>query len=229
MNKYWNIKNYNLELEGKIMLANFSLSLNSNSMVCFLGESGSGKSLLLKKLLSSQDQWETNGSTAFYLGEVKNIKSWKDEFSYDQLNLEWQTFLTKFLMNQENLSIRCAIISKIIKRPDFFFCEDLHHYLKTEEMDLLWNFCREMGIKVFYVTNCIEDTPFFDYLMVIKNNQIAMEGKTSLVLQEEKLMKLLGFSLPFYVNLSIQLKYYGLVDKLCLTKEELEETLWPLK
>lgn len=227
MNKYWIIKKYHLNLEGKLMLADFSLTLTNQSMVCFLGESGVGKSILLRSLLASQEQIETNGKTEFYLGETKNVKNWKEEFCYANLSVEWQSFLTEFLSNQEYYSIRCAIVSKLIKHPDFFFSEDLHHFFKRNELKQLWDFCRVQAIAVFYVTNNIEDTTFFDYLMVVKNNQIAMEGKTILVLKEEKLMKLLGFSLPFYINLSIQLKYYGLLEKLCFTKEELEAALWP--
>ena len=88
---------------------------------------------------------------------------------------------------------------------------------------------KEQQIKCFYITNQIESTIFFSYLIVIKNNKIAIEGNTLSVLQEEKIMKLLGFSLPFYVNMSIQLGYYGILNKICLTKEELEENIWQSK
>lgn len=50
-----------------------------------------------------------------------------------------------------------------------------------------------------------------------------------MVLKEEKLMKLLGFSLPFYINMSIQLGYYGLVQEIYMNKEDLEAALWQLK
>ena len=70
------------------------------------------------------------------------------------------------------------------------------------------------------------DTVYFDYLIVLKNNRVAMEGNTLDILKEEKLMKLLGYSLPFYVNMSIQLGYYGVIRDVCLTKEELGDKLW---
>ena len=62
--------------------------------------------------------------------------------------------------------------------------------------------------------------------MVLKNQRIAMEGKTASVLKEEKMLKTLGYSLPFYVNMSIQLGYYGLLNQICYSKEELESALW---
>ena len=78
----------------------------------------------------------------------------------------------------------------------------------------------------FYATSCIEDSPSFDYLMIVKNQKIAIEGKTISVLKEEKMLKTLGYALPFYVNMSIQLGYYGLLKQICFTKEELEAALW---
>ena len=55
---------------------------------------------------------------------------------------------------------------------------------------------------------------------------VAVEGKTISVLKEEKMLKALGYSLPFYVNMSIQLGYYGVLHKICYNKEELEAELW---
>ena len=53
-----------------------------------------------------------------------------------------------------------------------------------------------------------------------------MEGKSKLVLQEEKILKKLGFNLPFIVELSNSLKYYQLVDKTYFDSLELVEDLW---
>jgi len=53
-----------------------------------------------------------------------------------------------------------------------------------------------------------------------------MEGKKELVLQEEKILKKLGFNLPFIVELSNGLKYYGVIDKVYFNNEELVNVLW---
>lgn len=228
MNKNLLINNFDLVIDGKTMLSDFSVCLESKQSVCLLGESGSGKSLLLKGVLSNK-AWVSSYKVEFYLGETKLVKNWKEEFHFDELNENWKNFLNQFLKRDDNFSYRCAIVSKLLTYPDFFFCEDIHNLFSRSELKMFWEFLKSQNIIVFYVTNSIEDTIYFDYLIVLKNNQIAMEGKTIMVLQEEKLMKLLGFSLPFYVNLSIQLKYYGLLDKICFTKEELEESLWQSK
>ena len=55
---------------------------------------------------------------------------------------------------------------------------------------------------------------------------MAIEGKTLSVLKEEKLIRRLGFNLPFYVDLSIQLGLYGVVDGMYLNKEDMVSAIW---
>jgi len=222
MDKYFNVLNLDLSIDNRLMLSSLSFSLDKN--VCILGESGSGKSLLLKKLLADSSSYQTNGNVSFYLGEGKKIVDWKKEFSFSSLENEIQLFLETFFKNQENLEKKYALVKKILEKPNFLLCEDLP--LSKEDFLFLLEFLKKENIFLFMVTNDIEKTIYFDYLIVIKNNKIAIEGKTMLVLKEEKLMKLLGFSLPFYVNMSIQLRYYGLVSEIYLNKIDLERALW---
>ena len=53
-----------------------------------------------------------------------------------------------------------------------------------------------------------------------------MEGYKEDILKEEKILKKLGFNLPFIVELSNGLKYYGLVNKLYYDNESLVSDLW---
>lgn len=225
MDKYFKIRQFNLKLDDKVMISSFDLDLQQST--CLLGESGSGKSLLLKKLVSDSSVYDTNGVVRFYFGESKKVDNWRDTFGYSQLPLEYQRFLDSFLANPFAIGNKLAIVRKLLDHPDYFFCEQLH--LNESDFLLFLQFLKEQNICLFYVTNQIEESVFFSYLIVLKNNQVAIEGRMDLVLKEEKLMKLLGFSLPFYVNLSKQLGYYGLVSKIYLNKEDLEVALWQSK
>ena len=229
MEKYCRINLFDLQLEGKKILTDFSLSFDGKNSICLLGESGSGKSLLLRTLYKNTQLLDTNGTYEFYFLEGKEVKDWKSEINYEHLDTSWQRFLNKILKGTSHLNCRYALVLKLLKKPDFLFCEDLKRILSLKELQFFLEFLKEQQIKCFYITNQIESTIFFSYLIVIKNNKIAIEGNTLSVLQEEKIMKLLGFSLPFYVNMSIQLGYYGILNKICLTKEELEESIWQSK
>lgn len=228
MEKFCHIKLFDLQLDGKKVLQDFSLSFDEKKCVCLLGESGSGKSLLLKSLFKNSHLFLSNGKISFYFLEGKETTNWKKDLRYETLSLDWQNFLEQFLSKKKGFEKRFSLALKLLEQPDYLFSEDLHSFLSFQEMNFFLSFLKSQNITFFCVTNQIENTPFFDYLMVLKNNRIALEGNTIAVLKEEKIMKLLGYSLPFYVNMSIQLGYYGIVDSIYLTKEELEEGIWPL-
>jgi len=225
MEKFLKILDFDLKIEEKSLLSHFSLHLEEST--CILGESGSGKSLLLRKLSKDSSLYSTNGKVSFYLGDTKPVTNWKNFLSYSSLPLSYQRFCDAFFQNKKQIDLKCALLYSLLEEPDYFFVDDIP--LSNSDFSLLVSFLKAQNICFFFVTSDVEKVVFFDYLYVLKNNQIAMEGKTLLVLKEEKLMKVLGFSLPFYVNLSIQLGYYGLLSDLYFSKEELEVALWQSK
>lgn len=215
MEKYFVVQNLNLVVQNTKIIED--LNFNISSSVCLLGESGSGKSLLLKSLLKTK-KYETNGTVSFYLGEKKPFNYLQGDYDKDTYE-----FLSHFFSEEDDY--KYALWQKIKNFPDFLFCEELH--LEEKDFLLFLDFLKNKNIKIFYVTHDVEQTLYFEYLYVLKNGKIAIEGKTPAVLKEEKIMKRLGFSLPFYINLSKQLGYYGLSHQICTNKEELEESLWP--
>lgn len=225
MEKFFKIFDCDFKIEDKILLPHFSFDFQKST--CLLGESGSGKTLFLKTLSENSSYYSTNGKVSFYLGEVSFVSNWKTTLSYSSLPSEYQKFCDAFFHNKKFIDIKCSILLCLLSEPDFFFFEEVP--FSRYDFGLLVSFLNSLGTRFFYVTHDIEKVVFFDYLFVLKNNQIAMEGQTLSVLKEEKLMKVLGFSLPFYVNLSIQLGYYGLVTDLSFSKEELEVALWQSK
>ena len=72
----------------------------------------------------------------------------------------------------------------------------------------------------------MEDVLYTDYILCLYDGINAIDGKTLDVLKNEKILKRLGFTLPFMVDLSIQLELYGLITKTYLNKEELVKNLW---
>ena len=53
-----------------------------------------------------------------------------------------------------------------------------------------------------------------------------MEGDILSCLKEEKLIKRLGFKLPFMFDLSLQLNYYEVLDNVYLDKDKMIEKIW---
>ena len=136
------------------------------------------------------------------------------------------TILEFILNNKEYLPYLKALFKKINNKPEVLVIDDLSRVFNYEDRVKIFSYLKSLGIKILYCTSDVEDIVNFSYTIVLANKIVAMEGKTPLILKEEKLMKLLGYSLPFYVNLSTQLKYYGLLNNICYSKEELGDNLW---
>ena len=65
-----------------------------------------------------------------------------------------------------------------------------------------------------------------DKIYVIYDKKLVCEGKTLSVLNEEKLLKRLGISLPFIIDLNKYFMDYSLINKYYLTNEKLVNALW---
>ncbi len=217
MELYFEILPRDVWVQKTLLLKSFPFLFHEST--CMLGESGSGKTLFLKELKKNKN-YRTNGTVDFYFGKLTSIKNWKSKIHYEMLDTEDQFFCDVFFQNGKQIGQKCGLVLKLLKNPNYFFCDDLH--LCYHDLELLVSYSQKKSIFLFYVSNNIEVTTYFSYLIVLKNHQVAVEGKTHLVLKEEKLMKVLGYSLPFYVNLSIQLGYYGLMNSICFNKEDME-------
>lgn len=93
---------------------------------------------------------------------------------------------------------------------------------KKEILDLL----DKQNINYVNVTSNIEDALFGDYIIVYDEDMKVLEGNKEMVLKNEKLLKKLGFGVPFVVDLSIQLMYYDILDKVYFDVDNLLEALW---
>ncbi len=98
--------------------------------------------------------------------------------------------------------------------------------IDEKEVKELFQYLKDNNIVFINITNNVELALLTSYLIIYDNSKIITEGNTLDVLQEEKLLKRFGLSLPFMVELSLLLKDYNLVDKIYLDKESLVDYLW---
>lgn len=196
--------NLTVKINERILIRNLNLDFNYDS-ICILGNHGCGKTTLLKTLKNKNSKFK------YYFLEKSNTYEIKEDFELKN--------------NQEYLPYLKALFKKIASKPEVMIIDDLSSVFSYEDRVKIFNYLKSLGIKILYCTSDVEDVINFSYTIVLANKIIAMEGKTSLILKEEKLMKLLGYSLPFYVNLSTQLNYYGVLDHICYSKEELGDSL----
>lgn len=125
--------------------------------------------------------------------------------------------------------IKMKILSSMIIKPKVLVIDNVISSLDYEDklliFDILKDFSKSGGI-VINITNDIEESLYSDKIYVIHDKKLVCEGKTLSVLNEEKLLKRLGISLPFIIDLNKYLMDYGLIDKYYLTNEKLVNALW---
>ena len=142
----------------------------------------------------------------YALFHEEELKNKKDLTEFDELKLK--------ILSCLNSNNKVFVFMNVLTYLDNDFKERLIRYLKLGNRRI-----------INYTTN-IEETLLLDYIVVIHEDKVIMEGKKELVLQEEKILKKLGFNLPFIIELSNGLKYYGLVNKTYFNDKELVDDLW---
>lgn len=121
--------------------------------------------------------------------------------------------------------------NKLVERLEFFpnkqviFNETLYD-LKLDEKMEIFKLLKKQNISYINVTSNVEDALYSDYIFVYDGNKLVLEGNRNEVLKEEKTLKRLGYGLPFVVDLSIQLNYYDIFNKVYYDLDELVRALW---
>lgn len=138
-----------------------------------------------------------------------------------------ENLLNKSLSSLDLSSIiYLKIITRIINNHSIIIFDDALSYLNENQKRKVISYLIKNDMIYVNITSNIEDVIFNNYLIVLTNSGVAIEGGTISVLSEEKLLKRLGFNLPFVFDLSLQLKSYGVIDKTYLSIDRLVNDLW---
>lgn len=121
--------------------------------------------------------------------------------------------------------------NKLVERLDFFpnkqvIFNEILYGLKLDEKMKIFKLLKKQNISYINVTSNVEDALYSDYIFVYDGNKLVLEGNRNEVLKEEKTLKRLGYGLPFVVDLSIQLNYYDIFNKVYYDLDELVRALW---
>lgn len=150
-----------------------------------------------------------------------------EELGIDENKILDELNLKQMKQHSSKQNIIIANILELVKKGiRNIILDDLLTYIDIDLKKIVVSYLKNNQVNFINITSDMEDTLFTDYLIVLHENMVAIEGETLNVLLEERLLKRLGFNLPFMVDLSIQLKYYGLVDKIYLNQEDLVNELW---
>lgn len=123
-----------------------------------------------------------------------------------------------------------GLASALITEPKILILDDaismLDGITKNKILKLLKRLNNEKKITIINVTHDMEETTYGDEIVVLDKGKLVLSGDKLEVYKEEKKLKRLGLDLPFMVDLSNKLSYYGLVDKTILDMNEMVNHLW---
>lgn len=225
----------NLEFSNKTqkILKDISLTFVGGQSVFLSGISGSGKTLLLKEIAKKNNPFVksfVSYEVVFDSDNLRgNVKDYLKGNFIELLNL----FNIKSIVNEDvkNLTttqyMKILLIKSLLEKPQLLFVDRIFQYFNEKEREKFINYIiNNLHITLVYSSSNIEDSLLFPYTIILNQGSVAIEGQTLSVLKEEKLMKRLGIGLPFMVDLSLQLKLYGLIDSIYIDKGKLVHDLW---
>lgn len=98
--------------------------------------------------------------------------------------------------------------------------------LREKEIKKIMELLNSQNIKFILITSDVECSLYGDYIYVYDGYQKVLEGLKETVLKEEKVLKKIGYGLPFVVDLALQLNYYDIFDKIYWNMDDLVRDLW---
>ena len=120
------------------------------------------------------------------------------------------------------LKVVCALIEK----PVFLILDNILEEFDKSTRNKIFKYCKKNKITIVNITSNLETSLDTEYLYCLYKGKVILEGNIPEVFKEEKIFKRLGYNLPFIVDMSIQLGYYELTDKIYLDKDGLVRDVW---
>lgn len=139
--------------------------------------------------------------------------------------------LTKLVENlSEKEIIRLQLALSLITRPKIILIDDLNLYFEKKELmeiiKLLKKITEDDKITIIMVTSNLEYTLESDYIYVINDSKIMLEGKPKGVLEKDNTLNKIGLELPFMMDLSVKLRDYDLIKMIELDMDGMVNILW---
>lgn len=128
--------------------------------------------------------------------------------------------------NQKQL---VSLASALVHDPDILILDEALTLLDPLEKDRVLDILKDLnkkGLTILNISHDIEDTLISDMIYVMDEGKIILSGSKEELYKEEKVLKSLGFKLPFMVELSNRLMFYDLIDHVIYDMKEMVDILW---
>lgn len=132
------------------------------------------------------------------------------------------------LTNSEKQVILIAIA--LLHRPKILLLDNpftmMNIKTRKKIIKKLKEYQQKHSLTIVETTINLEDSLSSDYLYIINKGNVVVEGTPINVLKEDTLIKRLGLSIPFMMDLSLKLEFYEILDDVELDMDRMVDTLW---
>ena len=142
----------------------------------------------------------------------------------------------KSILNKDinTLTVKEKVLAQIAiaidNKPEVLLLDNIFIYFNDKEKEEILNFLRKYqkkyNLTVLLTTIDLKDSLYTDYLYIIGNKKIILEGKPLEVLEKDNILNKVGLNIPFMADLSVKLKDYDLIDSIILDKDRMVDILW---
>lgn len=123
--------------------------------------------------------------------------------------------------------ISTIIVEKLLKNPKILLIDDIFvHLSKKSSIKIVEKLKSIPDLTIIMTSSSLDLCLCSDYLYIINDKKIILNGKVMDVLKEDSTLNKIGLNLPFMVDLSLKLKYYDLLDDIEFNKSEMINNLW---
>lgn len=190
---------------------------------------------IIKTVIPEEIQF-TNNTLEQELASI--VESFKYESPEDKMIYKHILKKLKLLKYQKsNLShldkqtiIKVQLLFALSALPKVLLLDDIFKSFSQKEKKYLLSFLKEFQLErsmtIVFTTSNLEESLFCDYLYIIDNNEIILQGEPMKILQKDNVLNRAGLRLPFMIDLSVKLRDYDLISDIELDMDRMVEFLW---
>lgn len=240
MNNMITVKKLSFSYPNNQIFNNLSFDVSTCKWTTIIGLSGCGKTTFIR-LINNDFKYDGeilfDGNIIIIDGNFnyenilvsKLIKKYYSKNIYNKIINEYDlkniTSEKVSDLNEQD-KIKLLFCLKLSSKGDIVIIDNLLNKLNCHNKDIIVKILNKLKIKVINMTNNMEDTLLGENIIIMDKGKIVLNDKKENIFMKYDDIKKIGLDLPFIADLSIKLKYYGLVNKIYFSMEELIGAIW---
>lgn len=233
------------------LFENLTINIEKNKITTISGANSCGKTTLMRilnrEIITENNIFLNNKSINDYtISEYTNLIQTviPTEIVFEENTLEKEIkninlvkgLRIKSILNKniKDLTIKEKVLAQLAialdKIPQILLLDNIFIYFNDKEREELFtflkNYQKKNNLTIVLTTIDLRDSLYTDYLYIIGDKKIILEGKPLEVLEKDNILNKVGLNIPFMADLSVKLKDYDLLDSIILDKDRMVNILW---